>query len=360
VNILFVMKTRGDAGRTHPRAHNAEGAQRHGHRVAIYGTPISYVPDLPLTTDIESFDRVVYLFESELYRIKPMQEAVMLTRFPRKARLIVDTDGMYNPLIHLDGYDFNHRSEDDREAWVGYVDALGDRVAQTVTPPSRNPRVTALPFFGYNPRLRLEASAAPPKRYDILHVGHNWWRWRQMSTELMPAIEQIRDQVGDIGFVGLWWDRPPPEGPAAGPEAAFRSEPDALRRLRIETPKAVMYSDVIKTMSSARINILTQRPLLRHLRHLTLKYFEIFCADTIPLLMLDRDHVEAVYGPAARELVLSGNVAAKLLDALQRPDDYRAVVEEVRRHLLAHHAYDRLVEDLVAALKGEPGRGAAA
>ena len=78
-----------------------------------------------------------------------------------------------------------------------------------------------------------------------------------------------------------------------------------------------MYHDVIKTMSSARINILTQRPLLRHLRHLTLKYFEIFCADTIPLLMLDRDHVEAVYGPAARELVLSGNVAAKLLDALQ-------------------------------------------
>jgi hypothetical protein len=67
--------------------------------------------------------------------------------------------------------------------------------------------------------------------------------------------------------------------------------------------------------------------------------------------MLDRDHVEAVYGPAARELVLSGNVAAKLLDALQRPDDYRQVVDDVRRYLIAHHSYDQLVEGLVAALK---------
>lgn len=351
MNILFVMKTRGDAGSTHAVANYARVAQRHGHTVAIYGSPIWYVPDLPMSTDIESFDRVVYLFESELYQMKPMQEAVMLTRLPRDCRLIVDTDGMYNPLIHLDGYDFNHRSEAERAAWIDYVDALGDRVVHTVLPPARNARVGALPFFGYNPEIQVSASAAPPKKYDILHVSHNWWRWRQVSSELLPAIEQIRDQVGEVAFIGLWWDQPPAEGPAAGPEEGFQSDPDLLRRLRIETPKAIMYHDVIKTMSSARINILTQRPLLRHLRHLTLKYFEILCADTIPLLMLDRDHVEAVYGPAARELVLSGNVAAKLLDALQRPDEYRQVVDDVRRHLIAHHSYDRLVESLVAVLK---------
>ena len=50
------------------------------------------------------------------------------------------------------------------------------------------------------------------------------------------------------------------------------------------------YTDVIRTMSTARINIFTQRPVLHHLKHLTLKYFEIFYADTIPLLMLDEDH----------------------------------------------------------------------
>jgi len=348
VNVLFIMKTRGDAGSTHAVANYARVAGRHGHAVAIYGEPIRYVPDLPMSTEIESFDRVVYLFESELYQIKPMHQAVMLARFPRDARLIVDTDGMYRPLIHLDGYDFNHRSEAERAAWVDHVDSLGDHVVHTVLPSARDGRVGALPFFGYDPQSRMPASSAPLKTYDILHLGHNWWRWRQVSSELLPAIGQIRDQVGRIAFVGLWWDRPPTEGPAAGPEEAFQSDPGLMRRLRIEMPQAVMYHDVIKTMSSARINILTQRPLLRHLRHLTLKYFEIFCADTIPLLMLDRDHAEAVYGPAARELVLSGNVAAKLLDALRRPDDYRQVVDDVRRHLVAHHSYDRLVEHLVA------------
>ena len=34
-----------------------------------------------------------------------------------------------------------------------------------------------------------------------------------------------------------------------------------------------------------------------------------------------------------------GRVAEKLLDALQRPDHYRGIVEEVRRHLIAHHSY---------------------
>ncbi len=112
-----------------------------------------------------------------------------------------------------------------------------------------------------------------------------------------------------------------------------------------------MYHDVIQTMSTGRINIFTQRPLLRHLKHLTLKYFEIFCADTIPLLMIDADHAEAVYGPAARDLVLSGQIADKLLDALRRPQHYRGIVEDVRRHLIAHYSYDQRVEELFAALR---------
>ena len=112
-----------------------------------------------------------------------------------------------------------------------------------------------------------------------------------------------------------------------------------------------MYTDVIRTMSTARVNIFTQRPVLRHLKHLTLKYFEIFYADTIPLLMLDEDLAVAVYGAPARELILPGRVAEKLLDALRRPDRYRGVVEDVRRHLAAHYSYDRRVEELVAAMR---------
>ena len=112
-----------------------------------------------------------------------------------------------------------------------------------------------------------------------------------------------------------------------------------------------MYTDVVRTMSTARINIFTQRPVLHHLKHLTLKYFEIFYADTIPLLMLDDGSCRGGLRAAARELILPGRVAEKLLDALHRPDHYRGVVEDVRRHLIAHYSYDRRVEELVAAMR---------
>jgi hypothetical protein len=258
---------------------------------------------------------------------------------------------MYNPLISLDGYDSNHRSEAERARWIDYIDTLCDRVAQPAHAPLVNPKATSLPFFGYNAALQVDPAKAPPKPYDILYVGHNWWRWREVSARLLPAFEQMRDEVGEIAFAGLWWDAPPPEGPAAGPEEAFQSDPEAFRRLKIRTLKAVMYHDVIWTMSTARINIFTQRPVLRHLRHLTLKYFEVFCADTIPMLMLDADHAEAVFGPAARELVLSDPIGEKLLDALRRPDHYKGVVDDVRRHLISHYSYDRRVEELIGALR---------
>lgn len=350
MNILFLMKHRGNAGSTHAVANYMRLAPKHGHSVAIYGTPIWYVPELQFSTDIGSFDRVVYLFETELYRIRRLQDAIFLAKFPREHRLVVDADGLYNPLVSVDGYDFNHENEPERLTWIDYIDALSDRITQPTFAPLSNPRVRALPFYGYNPALQVDPAKGPPKRYDILHVGHNWWRWKQVSEELLPAIEEIRDQVGEIGFVGLWWEHPPAEGAAAGPPQAFHSNPDELRRLRIAMPEAVMYQDVIWTMSSARINILTQRPILRRNKHLTLKYFEVFCADTIPLLMLNDDEAEAVYGPAGRELTLAGRIGEKLLDALNRPDHYRNVVEDVRRHLVTHHAYERRLEELVDAL----------
>jgi hypothetical protein len=108
MNILFVMKHRGNAGSTHAVANYMRLAPKHGHSVAIFGTPIWYVPELKFSTDIAEFDRVIYLFETELFRIQPLHQAIMLARFPRQDRLIVDTDGMYNELVTVDGYDFNH------------------------------------------------------------------------------------------------------------------------------------------------------------------------------------------------------------------------------------------------------------
>ena len=111
------------------------------------------------------------------------------------------------------------------------------------------------------------------------------------------------------------------------------------------------YTQVISTMSEGCVNIMTQRPLLRRFRFLTSKYFEIFCADTIPLVMLDPDHAESVYGPAGRWLALRDEIADKLLDTIHQREKYQEIVEKVRRHLAARHSYQKRVEELVAALQ---------
>lgn len=351
MNILFVMKHRGNAGNTHAVANYVRVAPRYGHKVALYGDPQPHLPELEFSKDVRSFDRLAFLFESEIYRLSPLAEAAMMGTFAKRHRLIFDMDGMYNPVVQIDGYDFNHTSAAESARWADYYEALGEEVMKpTLALPDR-PRVKPMIFYGYDPALETKPEAAPAKQYDILHVGHNWWRWRDVGEKLLPAVAPVRDRIGEIGLIGLWWDKPPAEGPEAGPPAAFQSDPELIRRLNIRTETAVMYTDVIRTMSTAKINVFTQRPVLHHLKHLTLKYFEIFYADTIPLVMLDRDLAVAVYGPAARELVLEGDIAAKLLDALARPEYYRALVQEVRRHLAKNFSYDRRVEELVAAAR---------
>jgi hypothetical protein len=350
MKILFVMEHRGNAGNTHALANYIQVGEELGHTIALFGMPQPNMPGMQFSTDVRGFDRVVYLFQSDLYRVRPLQEVALLGTIPRQHRYVLDADARFNPLIEVDGYDQNFRSERERAEWLRFYDALADRIIKPTLAPSDDPRVTTLPFFGFNPALVVPPGSAPPKRFDVLHVGHNWWRWKEVAEQLLPAFEQIRGEVGDIGFVGMWWDRTPEWAAAEGLEPALRVEAEAFRRLQIRIEPPVHYGDVIRTMSTGRVNIFTQRPVLHHLKHLTLRYFEEFCADTIPLLMIGPEIVEAVYGPAGRELALPGRVGEKVLDALRRPDHYREIVEEVRRYMLAHHSYRRRVEELATAL----------
>lgn len=349
MNILFVMKHRGNAGNTHAVADYMRVAPRFGHRVSLYGRPMSWLPGLNFSERITEADRIVYLFESEIYHVGRVAETTMIGAIPRERRMILDMDGMYNPVVCLDGYDRNHDTEAERLRWIEHFDALADKVYKPTIATPTNPREVALPFYGYDPALETKPADAPEKKYDILHLGHNWWRGRAIEETLIPALDAHRDRIGRVAFIGLWWDKPPVEEGSGNP-LAFKFDANAFRRLDIETQDSVMYDQVIRTMSSAKINIFTQRPVLHHLRHLTLKYFEIFYADTIPLLILDADHAADVYGPAARELTLPGRAGEKILDALARPDHYRGVVQDVRRHLATHHNYERRMHELASAL----------
>ena len=170
VNILFVMKHRGNAGNTHAVANYMRLAPKYGHAVAIFGTPIWYVPELQFSTDIRNFDRVMYVYESELYRIGRMSEAVMLARFPQAA----PADHGHRRNVQSRGHDRRLRLQPSRTRPSGPLD--------------RSPRCARRPDHAnhhrapINPRaqrhdvLRIQSapcssipSASPPKQYDILH-----------------------------------------------------------------------------------------------------------------------------------------------------------------------------------------------
>ncbi len=348
MKILFVTDRRVNAGSIQAVASYVRAGDQIGHTIAVYGAPDSHFREVRFATDVSAFDRVVFLFESKLRWLSGLQLARLLNGVPRHRRAILDADGMYNPRTTVDGYDRNHATEQERAEWLAYYQRLADKILQPTLAP-RQTEVCGLPFYGYDPAAQVDGSSRP-KRFDLLHVGHNWWRWREVSNLLLPTIEQIRARLDGIAFVGSWWDAVPSWAAGLGLQGAFRTDPERMRRLGIQILPPIPFSEVIGMMSTGRVNLMTQRPLFRRLRFLTSKYFEVLCADTIPLVLIEPEQAEAVYGPAGRELAVRGDFADKLLDALTSPRKYYEIVQEVRLHLAAHHSYRRRVEELVTAL----------
>ena len=354
MRILFMMDQRVDRGSIQSISNYVRASQEAGHELVLYGRPDPRFPTLRFSTDVDSFDYVVFLVESWRHWMSALRMPRVLADVPRDRRAIVDADGMYNQTIWVEEYDRNFRWEQNRVEWFAHYGTVTDKIFQPTFAP-REPNVRSVLFYGYDPTQQIRPECAPPKDYDLLCVGHNWWRWRQVSRELLPGIESVRPKLGDIGLVGSWWDNVPAGAAELGVESAFGTDPEWLRRIDIQVKPAVPYTETIPVMSTGRVNIMTQRPLFRELKILTSKYFEIFSADTIPLVMIDPDHAELVYGQAGRELALSGTpeeIGEKLVRVLTCSAKYKEVVESVREHLCRHHTYQHRVEELVTALRG--------
>jgi glycosyl transferase family 1 len=352
MKILFVMDKRVDAGSIHAIANYVRAGDEAGHTIALYGRSDSRYPKVRFSVDAGAFDYVVFVMESGLNWLSALRLPRILSQVPYERRAIIDADGMYNRIIQLDGYDRNHPNEQQRAQWLEYYSILAGRVFQPTWLP-RERSVGALPFYGYDPSALIGRNGSDEKAYDLLCVGHNWWRWREVSTRLLPAIERARENIGNICFMGTWWDEPPVVDHTLA--VAFESDPKWFERLAIRIEPAVPYTDVVRAMNRGRLNIMLQRPLLRELKLLTSKYFEIFTADTIPMVMLDPDHAEMVYGPAGRELALFHDIEHKLVDALRHPGKYARIVQAVRDHLMEHHSYPVRIRQLVKSLQAESG-----
>jgi hypothetical protein len=350
LRILFVTEKRINAGSVQAVANYVSAGDQLGHTIAMYGCPDPAFPKIRFSMDAKQFDFVVFILESKLEWLSGLRAARILSSVPRERRAVLDADGLYNDVVSLGQFDRNHASTIQRDRWREACERLGCRIFQPTLRPN-DERVRSLLFYGYAPEAEVQPLRPRAKTFDVVHVGHNWWRWKELEESFFPAIARIREKIGTICFLGLWWDGCPAWAEVLGLTEAFQVHPEILRSLCISVRPPVPFTEVIPTMGSAKVNIMTQRPLFQTLGIITSKYFEIFCADTIPLVLIDPELAESVYGPCGMELVLRGQVERRLLGALESPEPYRRAVQQVREHLRTHHSYATRVRQLVAALE---------
>ena len=117
------------------------------------------------------------------------------------------------------------------------------------------------------------------------------------------------------------------------------TDPPLLAGLGVEVRDGVRFDEVVALLGKARFTPVFHRPLFHHLGFVTNRTFETFCADTLPVLMLPRELVTAIYGPAALMLVPGDDVAAHLRDALNQPEKYWDAVLQTRAHLARNHSF---------------------
>lgn len=337
-----------------------------GHQIAVFGEPNPELPKLNYTTDLSDIDAALFVVQLPLDFPDMPHLARLLDGVPREKRIVVDLWAKYNNTTFIE-HDFNHLEKFDGHLGWEWHDAIGS-VAGRIVQPTLNPlkqEVGSFLFHGFNadavvtPResVRDAASAWSKKPYGVMYAGSNWQRWSQVST-FLENYGKAQAGIGKSCLIGWDW--------AARPDWAVQqgimgidADPALLKRLQVEVRDGVRFDAIPALLGEAKFTPVFHRPLFRHLGFVTNRSFETFYVDTIPLLMLPRDFVSAVYGEAALALVPGDDPAALMQDAMKRPEHYWDAVLQTRAHLAKHHSYARRFEELAALLKAPARAGAA-
>jgi glycosyltransferase involved in cell wall biosynthesis len=328
----------------------ARAAREMGHEVTVYGLPNPAIP-IDFSIDLSGADGVVFVFEwtTQLRGRDHLDWVRLLDAVPRRRRVVIDCDGRYNDPLVIHG-DFNHRTAEEGKAYVDFCDAVADKIYQPTPTPVR-PNVGTFLFHVYDPNweVPLDFSA---KRYGVAYVGHSKFRWHGMQ-QFLRAAEPVRGEVGRIGFYGYGWDQPPYWASTLHMEDAYQVDFDYMRKLGVEAIQPVPFSEVIASMSSGVINPVVYRPLFEKLGNVTCRTFETPAAGTIPMFVLNREYVRAIYGEeAAGELVLPDEQPQdKIADVLRRPEHYAGVVRGIREEFRQRHSPKARLEQLIEIVR---------
>jgi hypothetical protein len=333
-----------------------------GHKVALFSDPMGDMPDVPTSRDPKAFDYVMFVvYETPDFPDLPYL-AYLLDGVPREQRIIVDCTGRYNETIQVE-HDFNHLEKMDNHMGWEWIDGFG-AVAKTILQPTLapvRPDACGFLFHGFDSvaverhyNTAAEAASAwagkgrEQKKYGMIYIGNNWQRWSQMRS-LLQQIEPIQQSIGPICLTGWAWDYRPDWAVELGIQG-IDTDPAMLQCMGVEVRGNIAFDQVIGVINQARFCPVIQRPLFNHLGFVTNRTFETFCSDTIPLLILPHQMIESIYGPAARLLAVSEDVASQIQDIMRCPDVYWDAVLKTRTYLANRHSFQRRFQELSAIL----------
>ncbi len=333
-----------------------------GYDIAVYGEPDPELPSMTFTTDISDVDLALFVIQVPSDLPDMPELARLLDSVPRDKRVVVDLWGRYNDTIRLE-HDFNHLEKLDGHLgweWEEAFRSVSNTILQPALKPIR-PDVESFLFHGYDPSAVVrnydsarEAAAAwskagpAEKPYGVMYVGSNWQRWDQIRS-FLERYAPVRETVGRACLIGWDWGARPDWAIELG-IMGIDTDPAFLADLDVDIWDGCSHDNAAGHLSKAKFAPVFHRPLFRHLGMVTVRTFETFYADSLPVLMLPRDFVEAVYGPAALKLVPGDDLAAHLTDALEHPETYWDAVLQTRSHLAVNHSFDRRFQELFGLL----------
>lgn len=349
MKVVFVYWAYPDQGSECDLEAYVRAGRKLGHDVLVYGPPDESIA-LDFSKNLESADGLVFVFEwtQALQKGNAVDWARLLATVPRRRRVVIDCDGMYNDPLQIDG-DLNHRDPASSRRWLEICDSLSDKICQPTYRPARA-NVRPFLFHVYNPDWETPVGFAA-KPYSMIYVGHSKFRWRPMAR-VLHAVEPVRAKLGRIGLVGHGWAELPRWAASMGIQDHYYTEPDYLQKLHIEVLPPIPFKQVIATMSQAVFNPVVYRPLFERLDLVTCRTFETVAAGTIPLFALNEAYVREIYGDAAAELVLDGERAPeRILDILHRPQHYAEIVAGIRARFRQEHTPEARLRELVKIIE---------
>jgi len=352
MRIMFVYFIHEDAGSAQDVHNYIRAAEELGHEVVLYGRP-GVLPSFKFSLDVESADAVFFIFEwtTQLRFGDQFDWARLISKVPRHKRFVIDCDGAYNEMIHVEG-DLNHRDVASSRKWMEICESLADKIYQPTLHPAQ-PNVRPFFFHAYDPAWERPLDFRG-KDYGMAYVGHAKFRYFPM-LRVLRAIEPIRERFGRIAVVGHGWDSMPPWASWMKIEDYFYTDQAYLQKMGVEYVPPVPFAQVIEWMSKGVVSPVIYRPLFSHLRFVTCRTFETLAANTIPLFGLDAEYVREIYGEPAVELTLPRDLAAaqqKVADIVDRPQYYAAIVMTIRKHMAQKHSFKARLQEMVEIAKG--------